>query len=301
MEKNSPSFRAVFTEAYSLRNLITIINKKIDKASLIIKPDGIQICQDDSRDTMLIYAEISAADLIHYYYNVNKPYLVIGFQTSEFIRALKILKKKDGARIEYKGKNDPYVYIYTLNSSSKGCDSGCGKIRVIDVDDIESTIPTYKNIHPTVKEEGIEFSSLCSALISHKCHYVIAHCCKNSIEFAGHSAEKLVVYNKKFGKSYPDENTVTYIPTNEDEDEIKNLDESEDLIQQNSTNDEDEDFLISIPIDNFKCLQKINNLSNNSSIIKIYAEKNVPLCISTSIGGYGTFNVYLSNNKSYVN
>lgn len=281
MTKNRPVFRAIFTEAYSLRNLVTILNKKIDKANLIIKPEGIQICQYDNRQTMLIYAEIAASELIHYYYrsdpqsdeldeNIEEG-ISLGINTSDFIRALKTLKKKDGAKIEFLGGTDRYIYIYTLNSSNKGCDSGCGKIRIIDIEDSELDIPEYDSPYPTVKEEGTEFASLCSALISHKCHYVVANCYKNRIDFAGYSSEKVPVYTKQFGKTY--------------QDEIDNDDEEE----------EEEAYRINIPIDNFKCLQKINNLSSNSSIIKFFSSPNKPIRISTSIGGYGVFSVYLKN------
>lgn len=265
-----PLFVAIFSEAYSLRNMFSLVKQSISQINIVWSPDMISFVEVNDNKTIMYEVTIKKSELKDYRYNLCDndgniiPSIATGVDISDMVKATRSLKRNDGAIIFLMPGNQILQMQLIRAKAKDGSRTTTNFIPIKEVENNGYEAIKYDRSYdePNTKVVASDFSTTCTTIVSMRCSNVEIIGYPRGITFKGIRTDRSVASIERFGFS----------------------NEGDDIINK-----------IGIPISTVKALGKINNLSVNGAMLKFYIEHDKPLKIISPIGTYGILSVLLRN------
>jgi hypothetical protein len=310
-DKNSPSppiIIANFLDAYSLRNILSILRHMVTEVNLDFSSEHIRIIRDNATRDALIDVIIRTDQLSQYEMNAftEEGKLVknfeVGINTADIMKITKLAGRKD-SMLFYINQADENLYVQISNTGKTFGDNAINLIHTKNVDHKSYGEIVYGDNATSVRISTMEFSKAFTAYITLKCKYVQVHKFQTGIQFKGVLPGGDIGRVDSFGDCTNVErcssiisDEVTELLTKLDlksKAEILNPNKvvSHSKIKMNIIRDE-ENYTIKIRMSMIKALSKLSSLSL-SAIVKLTMEVGKSLEIICPIGSFGQVKINL--------
>lgn len=306
MEEPEPLFMIHILDGYSFRNLMGIIKHEINQASMILSEKSIEISFISSNGHSGHNILLFPYDCAKWSYNLRDEYgelyeeFPIAFDTTQFFNTTKSIGKRDGIRI-YLLPGDDKLSVQLLKVSTKNPGSAeIFMIKILNIEHSRYTPPVYTT-EPNIRVLAKDFTEMCGCVIDQRCETLDAEADNNAIIFKGIQANRNVAYIKRY------EGQNNQCSQQESVQLASNINDISNMLRNMSTDEKkptnrpklrlnvvsNNNVSVKIPIVTIKSISKIHNISNNNTLLKFYVEKGKPLKISSSISGYGLYEITL--------
>ena len=298
-------FNLHIINGYAFKNLLTILKSETKTATMILSPDNIEISFVNINSGGLHIINMNPHENVEWLYNATDDngnlleIYPIGFNCLDAYNTIKKIGMNDSIRLFLiKGENT--VMVQPLKSSSK--DMGQFKIFKFDIVETEYSkyeVGQYKKT-PNIKIYTKSFSDLCAEVGNVKCEYINIEGDGEAVTFRGFNGCKKEVYinryddlstNKNLSKPNIIASNISDIDNLMSKINVSDISKPKTSLKLKIINDDM--IIVKVPYSTFKSLSKIDNISHKGSLLLFYLEKGQPIKIETSIGAFGTYQIYL--------
>ncbi len=250
---------------------------------------------NDASNTILNVILIPRSNLTFYYYNSPEPEVIVGVTIANLRRNTKPIGKKDSLRI-YMLPGDPLLYIQPISINVKTFtrnNTNFIKPQMIPLCRLTPGEYERSEDDPNCTIPVVDFCRMCTAMNSISCSHVIIRGYPRGIVFEGMMEGNIAGRIDKFGivenRALSTDSSSSFLDGfNLDHVKIPKGEGPRLVIESNEPEDK-----IKVRIATIKALSKLNNLSTQGGIIKIYMEPEAPLKLICNIGSYGRLAIYL--------
>jgi len=306
MDTSQPLFLMHITDGYSVRNIIGIIKRETEFATMIVSPKEITISFLNTSKCAVHKIVLNTGEFTKYEYNIkdNDGNLVdecpITFDTNEMFNTTKGIGRRDGIRL-YWLPGDNKINVQPIKTSTKDPGrAGALFVKILSMEHTRYDVGTH-SLEPNVKVQAKDFADLCSQAGTLKC---------TSVEIVGHNAgvtfkgmranQTMASINRFMSQTQVHKKEVSASNMNELDDMLDNL-----RISNTNTNpgvssgislnviQSDELTTAKVPILTVKALSKIHNISPSGTLLRFWFARGEPTKIESPIGTYGHYIICL--------
>lgn len=306
METPECAFALHILDAYSFRNMLSICKGEINRASMILSPDLIEISFLNNSRCAIYKIELYPKEHRDWIYNCRGEdgellsEYPIGFDTKEFFNTTKNIGKNDGIRL-FMMTGETKVMVQPLKISAK--DPGQIKMLMFNILPIEHCryeTQVYTR-DPNIRIVPKSFSDMCTEVVSQQCDTIEITGNGGLLMIKGFHGNKTEKYVTRFG--IETHTVVVNKPV------INNISEVDNLLKIMKSNEQTDNNTISsglklriksadtvkirIPISTIKALSKIHNITAKSNLLRFYFESEQPVLMELIISTLGVFRVFL--------
>lgn len=144
-------FRAKTAEAYTMRNLIDLLQNNLKTACFEITSDGIKLNNQDSSYTILITVELNSTKFLIFDCDTM---LKLGINLKHFHKVLKSVKKKD--IVEFFIKKETEKLLSTRITTKECNSSDTTSVQIQEIQNIETDMSTDYNYNITIPSNNFQ-------------------------------------------------------------------------------------------------------------------------------------------------
>ena len=314
-------FNAVFNDGYTLRHTVEYLKATGTDGIFKLTKDGISYERESNTNTVYNILDIRACDINYFFGRGKNEVIEIGLGLNDFSKNTKV-GKKDGFRM-FREKGDTEIscqHICADAQNSGNTDKSYLIPKQISYDEVYFIDIPLPEKSPNYSGPIVEFSKVCSKMLSFGPHSVTMTSYKRGIKLVAYNSSDRKIKENSFGvvpeESYnvngtksPVNGTSSSISSSstledkeieeENEDEIDEDEKSEDPDEAVNLDHLDESepiHSISLKISHVKAFSKIKNISPSTGVIKFYSIPDVEaIKIILSVGCYGKLTIFLRN------
>lgn len=287
MDKKKLDFLAEFTNGYTFRSLIEFLNCTLKSASFIFTKYKITLAEADPAGRILHQVEINTDNIGKYKFCLeDNESSTFGFDFKHLKEITGDIGKKEGIRI-FKYKDEPQKIHFQKMRKSNNLSNGSVSIETIISKDLhihDFKPPVYSN-YPNFTFSSSGFSENCKSMAGIGGSYILCTGYPKGMVLSAEAGSK--VLNKKvvIGKcSGSDTLEEEYFDPMSFKDELQEIDA------------EPENALVAVRVKHniVKALTKIFSISDTTSTnLSFFFDQELPIKIQTTIGNYGSLNIFL--------
>lgn len=311
MERQQTNLFIHIADGYSFRNMLGIVKNEVDKATMILSKDTIEISFANLTKCAVHKIVLYTKEFTVYSYDVKEENgelaesHPLAFDTNELFNTTKGIGKKDAIRIFWI-RGEDQINVQPLKQSTKDNFGRSGSlfVKIKTMEHKRYELMEYP-AEPNIRVLAKEFADLCNQVGGIKGSFIQMTGHTNGVTFKGMKPNLTVGSLVKFSQ-----------PTNKIDHVIKNGQYLDDLINavQNSTQSSaqhsdtiakstanldlvnaDDISVVKIPMSSVKALSKIHNISPPGTLLRFFFVAGKPAKMESPIGCFGSYTICIRN------
>lgn len=307
MDPSQTLFMLRVDDGYAFRSALHIAKNEIDKATLILSKDFVEISFVNNIGSCAHKMIIRAADTSQYFYNFRDkdgellPEAALPFDVAAINAAVKTVGRKDGLCL-YLFDGDDRINIRPLKTTKDPRNMGALFVKITnDEKSRYDDSGLHYTENPSLRLQAKAFADICTKASTMKCKEVIIQGSEGNAKFIGISSDNIECMVENFGSQLSSFN-------DDDAEENPELDAFlASLRLEPASNDKpkislniispSDSMKVRVPIVTMKSLSKIHNISPTGAQIKLFFSEGLPVKMESLWSTYGTYEVYLRGTK----